>query len=110
MFEYTIKASTIAWIILAALIEAPALTLLQMGGLVNLAAASIIFAFGVVPLLSIALQYEGIGIINFLWNILSTILMFGIGIFFFKEKIASLQVVGVILAMLGLGLVVLSKE
>jgi multidrug transporter EmrE-like cation transporter len=106
----TIELRTLGWIVLASLVEAPALTLLQTGGLVNLVGASLIFAFGVVPLLSITLQYEGIGLVNFLWNILSTILMFGIGIFFFKEKIASLQVVGVILAMLGLGLVVISKE
>lgn len=106
----TIQLKTLGWIALASLVEAPALTLLQAGGLVNLVGASLIFAFGVVPLLSITLQYEGIGIVNFLWNILSTILMFCIGIFFFKEKIASLQVVGIILAMLGLGLVVLSKE
>lgn len=105
-----LQLKTLGWIALASLVEAPALTLIQKGGLVNLVGASLIFAFGVVPLLSITLQYEGIGIVNFLWNILSTILMFCIGIFFFKEKIASLQVVGIILAMLGLGLVVLSKE
>lgn len=110
MFDHTINPSTLGWIVLAALVEAPALTLLQTGGLVNIAIASLIFAFGVVPLLSITLKYEGIGLVNFLWNILSTILMFCIGTFFFKEKIASLQVVGVMLAMLGLGLVVLSKE
>lgn len=106
----TIELHTLGWIALAALVEAPALSLIRMGGIGNLTAAGLIFAFGVVPLLSVTVQYEGIGMVNFLWNILSTILMFMIGIFFFKEKIASLQVVGVILTLLGLGLVVLSKE
>jgi hypothetical protein len=110
MLWKTIELSTLGWITLAAVVEAPALSLIRIGGLGNLAAAALIFAFGVVPLLSVTVQYEGIGMVNFLWNIVSTILMFMIGIFFFKEKIASLQVLGVILALLGLGLVVLSKE
>lgn len=99
----------LGWVTLAALVEAPALTLLRMGGLPNMIAAGAIFALAVVPLLTKALQYEGIGIVNFFWNILSTILMFMIGIFFFKEKVANIQIVGIILSLLGLGLVVLSK-
>jgi multidrug transporter EmrE-like cation transporter len=99
-----------AWITLLTLAEVPALTLLRMGGIDRIALAGLIFAFAVVPLLSIALQYEGIGIVNFFWNIQSTILMFAVGVFLFKEKVAPLQIVGVILSLLGMGLVVLSKE
>lgn len=72
--------------------------------------ASLIYGLFVVPLLSKALKYEGIGMVNFFWNILSTILMFTIGVLFFKERIAHLQVVGVILGLLGLGLVIISDE
>ena len=103
------ELTAISWVTLAALIEAVALTLLRLGGLTNMLGASAIFAFGVVPLLSIALQYEGIGMVNFFWNMMSTILMFTIGIFLFKEKVAHLQIVGVLLSLFGLGLVVLSK-
>jgi multidrug transporter EmrE-like cation transporter len=99
----------LGWVILAALVEAPALTLLRVGGVHNMIGAGAIFAFCVVPLLTKALQYEGIGLVNFFWNILSTTLMFTIGIFFFKEKVANLQIVGVILSLVGLGLIVLSK-
>jgi len=105
MFEM----GAIEWIILATIVEAPALTLLRIGGLTNILAASVIFAFVVVPVLGKALEYEGIAIVNFLWNVLSTILMFTIGIFLFKEKVANLQIIGIILSLLGLSLVILSK-
>lgn len=103
------ELTAISWVTLAALIESIALTLLRIGGIANMLGASAIFAFGVVPLLSIALEYEGIGMVNFFWNMMSTILMFIIGILLFKEKVAHLQIVGVILSLFGLGLVVLSK-
>lgn len=110
MVWHTIDLTTIAWITLLTLVEAPALTLLRMGSIENIVVAAIIFAFAVVPLLSIALQYEGIGVVNFFWNIQSTILMFVIGITVFKEKVAPLQILGVILSLLGIGLVFLSKK
>lgn len=110
MVWHTIELTTIAWITLLTLVEAPALTLLRMGSIEHIISASLIFAFAVVPLLSIALQYEGIGIVNFFWNIQSTILMFVIGILFFKERISMLQLFGVALSLLGMGIVVLSKE
>jgi multidrug transporter EmrE-like cation transporter len=106
----TIELSTLVLITLLTLVEVPALTLLRIGGIAHLAVASLIFALGVVPLLSIALQYEGIGIVNFFWNIQSTILMFAVGILFFKEKVSTLQMLGVLISLLGMGLVVLSKE
>jgi len=107
---HTIELTTLAWITLVTLIEAPALALLRMGGPVNIATSSLLFALCVVPLLSIIVQYEGIGVVNFLWNIQSTILMFVIGIFMFKEKVSPLQGMGVILSLLGMSLVVMSKE
>jgi multidrug transporter EmrE-like cation transporter len=109
MGEQTIELIALAWVTLVSLVEAPALTLLRMGGLNRMITASAIYALAVVPLLSIALQYEGIGMVNFFWNILSTLLMFAIGIFMFKEKVSNIQLVGIILSLLGLSLVVLSK-
>lgn len=110
MTVQTIELTPIALITLAALVEAPALTLLRVGGIGNIAAASLIFALAVLPILSIALQYEGIGVVNFFWNILSTILMFIIGVLFFKEKLSNLQLLGVILSLLGLVIVAVTKE
>jgi multidrug transporter EmrE-like cation transporter len=46
------------------------------------------------------LKYEGIGIVNLLWNILSTIAVLLIGYFIFNEKINNYQTIGV-----GLGLI-----
>ena len=110
MVAYTMELIALSWVTLVSLVEAPALTLLRMGGMQRIAIASIVYALGVVPLLSVALQYEGIGIVNFFWNILSTILMFAIGIVVFKEKISALKMIGVVLSLLGLGLVLLSNE
>jgi multidrug transporter EmrE-like cation transporter len=110
MVWHTIELTTIAWITLLTLVEAPALTLLRMGSIEHIVIAALIFAFAVVPLLSIALQYEGIGVVNFFWNIQSTILMFVIGIIVFKERHSMLQLFGVILSLIGMGIVILSKE
>jgi drug/metabolite transporter (DMT)-like permease len=110
MVWHTIELTTIAWITLLTLVEAPALALIRMGSIENVFIAALIFALGVVPLLSIALQYEGIGVVNFFWNIQSTIVMLAIGIIWFNERITKLQLFGVALSLLGMGIVVLSKE
>jgi multidrug transporter EmrE-like cation transporter len=110
MVWHTIQLNTIALITLLTLIEAPALALIRMGSIENIFIAALIFALGVVPLLSVALQYEGIGVVNFFWNVQSTILMFAIGVLGFNERISKLQVFGVALSLLGMGIVALSKE
>lgn len=46
------------------------------------------------------LTYQGIGMVNFLWNIFSTIAGFVIGIYLFKEQIGNLQWIGVALGFL----------
>ena len=103
-------AAAIGWVSLATIVESSALSLLRMGSPLQTAGASLIFAVGVVPLLSMAVKYEGIGMVNFFWNILSTIIMFAIGAIFFKEKIAHLQLIGIILSLLGLGLVISAEK
>jgi multidrug transporter EmrE-like cation transporter len=94
----------------ATLFESVGLTILRAGGPYALPIASAIYAVAVVPLLSYSLRYEGIGMSNFLWNIFSTLIMFGIGIYIFREKIQYLQLIGVCIAFLGIGLVLLAPE
>lgn len=98
------------WMTLLTLIESVALTLLRIGGTWQLVVASLIFGLGVVPLLSKTLEFEGIGMTNFIWNVFSTILMFGIGIYFFSEKITRLKTIGILLSFVGLGLIILSDD
>jgi len=98
------------WMTLLSSVEAIALTLLRMGGIQKVIIAALIYGLGVVPLLVKTLEYEGIGMVNFLWNIFSTILMFIIGIYIFKEKINYLQIIGILVSFLGIGIVLLSPE
>jgi multidrug transporter EmrE-like cation transporter len=96
--------------ILLTSIEAVALTLLRIGGPWNIATASIIFAFAVVPLLSKALQYEGIGMVNFTWNVFSTLIMFFLGIYIFSEKITTFKTIGILIALLGIGITLIADD
>ena len=54
------------------------------------------------------LIYKDIGMINFFWNIFSTITGFAIGILLFKEQVNNLQLIGISLSLLGIGLVILN--
>jgi multidrug transporter EmrE-like cation transporter len=98
------------WMVLLTLIESVALTLLHIGGLWQTIAASAIFAVGVVPLLSKVLQYDGIGIVNFVWNVCSTVLMFAIGMIFFSEKVTRLKTIGILLSFAGLALIIMADD
>jgi hypothetical protein len=102
--------SAALWMSVLSSVEAVALTLLRMGGTQKIIAASLLYGLGVVPLLVKTLEYEGIGMVNFLWNIFSTILMFGIGMYIFKEKIHYLQVAGILISFIGIAMVLLSPE
>lgn len=103
--------STMAfWMVILTAIEAVGLTLLRIGGLWQTVVAGIIFGVGVVPLLAKTLEYDGIGMVNFIWNVFSTILMFGIGMVFFSEKITRLKTVGILLSFVGLGLILTSDH
>ena len=95
---------------MTAAIEAVALYFIRAGGLMNISIASVLYAVGAVPLLSFATKYEGIGIANFLWNVLSTLIGFGIGIFMFKERIRNMQIMGVLVSILGVGMILLDPE
>jgi multidrug transporter EmrE-like cation transporter len=65
----------------------------------------------IVPLLLYkAVHYEGIGIVNFFWNVFSTIMGFIIGIYLFGEKVDNIQWLGVIVSIVGMALILLSKK
>jgi multidrug transporter EmrE-like cation transporter len=92
------------------LIEAVALYNIRHEGFTQLFQAMFLYGFIITPLLRFATKYEGIGIVNFLWNIFSTIFGFVIGIYFFKEKITNLQAIGVAISLLGISLIILTPE
>jgi multidrug transporter EmrE-like cation transporter len=64
-----------------------------------------------IPLLLVKLlKYKGVGMINFLWNIFSTIAGFAIGIMLFQERVGSLQLIGVMLGILAFGLIIFGDK
>ena len=47
------------------------------------------------PLLFVeSLKYETLTVMNILWDVISDILVSGIGLFYFKEKISTLKMIG----------------
>ena len=103
----TALLSAMPWIMLSSVVEAGALTLLRIGGKWNVIYSAIIFACAVVPVLSKALECHGIGMVNFIWNVFSTFLMFSIGYFFFEEKLTYLKLVGISCCIFGIGILLL---
>jgi multidrug transporter EmrE-like cation transporter len=63
-----------------------------------------------VPLLSKALEYEGIGMVNFIWNIFSTLIMFGLGVYMFSEEITAVKTIGILIAFLGIGIILFADD
>lgn len=64
--------------------------------------AAIMYSFLVLPLLSYAFTLEGIGIVNFFWNVTNIIVMFCIGIYIFKEKINYFHYIGLAVIFAGI--------
>ena len=95
---------------ITSIIEAVGLYNIRFGGITHTAIASLIYGLGVVPMLSQTIMYEGIGIVNFLWNILSTLFGFGIGIYMFNEKVHYLQMIGVLVSTAGIGLILIAPK
>ena len=92
------------------LIEAIGLTILKSEWKYAIPFTSLNYAFLVAPLLAVSVKYEGIGIVNFLFNIFSTIIVFAIGICYFKEKVNNLQLTGVIMSLFGIGIVLMGSK
>ena len=95
---------------ITSIVEAAALYNIRLGGMENTIRASLLFGLGVVPMFSKTLKYEGVGMVNFFWNVFSTILGFLIGIYFFKEEIHYVKIIGVVLSLLGIGLIILAPK
>ena len=51
------------------------------------------------------LPYEGIAVLNIMWNTLSIIIISLMGLFFFEEKLSPINVLGMILSILGIILI-----
>jgi len=92
------------------IIEAVGLTILKSTWKYAIPFTSLNYGLLVVPLLALSLKYEGIGIVNFLFNIFSTLIVFTIGIYYFKEKVNNLQFIGVIMSLFGIGLVLMAPK
>ena len=61
------------------------------------------------PLLFVeSLKYETLTVMNILWDIISDILVSGIGLFYFKEKISTLKMIGLSFACIAI--ILLSYE
>ena len=56
------------------------------------------------------LESQGIGIVNFLWNMFSTISGFLIGVYLFKEKVQNIQWIGVLLGILAFFLIIFGRK
>ena len=64
----------------------------------------------IVPVLILySLQYDGIGNTNLYWNVLSTVFVYMLAVFYFGEKISNVQCVGVFLAITGVLLIIYNK-
>lgn len=94
----------------SSIVEAVGLTILRTKIKWAIPIASFIYAFFIVPLLAYGLKYEGVGMVNFLWNIFSTIMMFFVGIYVFREKMNNLQFVGVLISLVGIGLILIAPD
>ena len=102
------------WLILIILAEALALYLIKKGvankQTLYIVGGAIMYGCVVVPVLVKCLQFEGVGMTNFAWNIVSTIIGFIIGIMIFGETVKHLQVIGIVLSLVGIGLVILGTN
>lgn len=57
-----------------------------------------------------SLKYEGLGTVNFFWNVVSTVSAFAIGSYMFGEKISNWKIMGVALSLTGLGMILMSEN
>ena len=95
---------------ITAFVEAFGLFFIRAGGMLNMMKGSLFYGLGVVPLLSWAVKYEGIGLVNFMWNVLSTLFGFTIGIYLYKEKVHNMQIIGVLVSLTGLAMILLDPD
>lgn len=75
-----------------------------------LLATMLIYGVAIPLLLYQLLKYKGIGMVNFLWNVFSTLIGFFIGIMIFKEKVNGIQWIGVALGILAFAMIILGSK
>ena len=56
------------------------------------------------------LAQKGVGTVNFIWNVFSTILGFLIGVLLFHEQVENLQWLGVLLGFVSFGLILTTSK
>ena len=99
--------NALSLVFIVSAVESVGLFFLRAGDTI---AASLIYGAAVVPILSKTLNYEGIGIVNLLWNIFSTLFGFGIGVLLFNERIHYLQYIGAAFSIFGIGLIIMAPK
>ncbi|MDD5624094.1 MAG: SMR family transporter [Candidatus Peribacteraceae bacterium] len=55
----------------------------------------LLFYVGVTLLLVKSFSYEGMSVVNVLWSAFSILFVVGVGIFFFREKVHPIELVGI---------------
>jgi multidrug transporter EmrE-like cation transporter len=104
----------IGWLLLVISVESFALYYLQKAASEKdkryLIITMLIYGIPVSLLLYKLLEFRKIGTVNFFWNIGSSLVGFTIGILWFGEKLINLQLIGVLLGFLGLGLVMIGES
>jgi len=59
--------------------------------------------YGLQPLIFLkSLQYETMTVMNILWDMISDVLVTGIGLFYFKEKLSSIKMLGLAFAFIAI--------
>ncbi len=96
----------IGLILIQASLDAVALSLLkaiQIGALARLWMPVAFIVFAIQPLFFYkALSYEGLTVVNLLWDVMSGVLITIIGLCVFKEKLSVYQKVGTIMALVSM--------
>jgi drug/metabolite transporter (DMT)-like permease len=82
----------------------------EKGSIKYMVIACLIYGLMVPFLLYKMIKYKGVGMVNFLWNIFSTISGFMIGMLLFHEKVNNLQIIGVGLGLLSFALIILGGK
>jgi len=75
-----------------------------------LLATMLIYGLAIPCLLYHILKRKGVGMVNFLWNVFSTLIGFFIGIMIFKEKVNGIQWMGVALGILAFAMIILGAK
>lgn len=62
-----------------------------------------VLLYGATPLIFLyALRFEGVAIMNVLWDVVSSILVTALGIYFFKEDISERKKIGIFVSILAI--------